>query len=364
MNSTGHALSALPKHYWQVVCFFCLVLASLALGDIFEGDDPISFTLEVPFADLMKQRGVAAEEKESEAPVFLDAGLTCSDPSLGQRSFDVRVKARGRLRRRPDICHFPPIWIDFKRKQVKGTLFDGQNKVKLVAHCKSDAKFEQLVLKEFLVYRTFNLLTDRSFRVRLARVTYKDTKGRRKPFTRFAFLIEAESDLARRIGGKKVKANAVSMGKYDPAALNLVSVFQFMMGNTDYSMLGGPPEDRCCHNGRAFFLPDPGALFLPVPYDFDLAGLVDAPYALPSPRLELTSVRERLYRGFCRKEAGILEGTLQIFDSRRSEIFELWKSQPELTPRTRKGALAYIDSFYNIIDDPKKRRRQIESKCR
>ena len=354
-------LYTLSKRPWLVASLLSLLFAGMARADLFDAHDPIAITLELPYADLVEQLG-AGEDPENK-PVYLGARLTFRDPNLGEQTVDVRVKARGRLRRRPEICYFPPIWIDFKKKSVKGTLFEGQNKVKLVAHCRGDAIFEQYVMKEFLVYRTLNLLTDHSFRVRLARVTYKDLKGKRKPRTKYAFFIEAEKDLGDRIGGKIVKTNRVKRRQYDPAALNLASVFQYMIGNTDFSLLKGPGDERCCHTGRPFSFPDPDAPFVPVPYDFDIAGMVDTPYAIPDPHFELASVRERIYRGFCHK-AGVLEGTIEVFHKHRSEITELWNTQPELKPRIRKIALAYISSFYAIIDNPKKRQRRIESKCR
>ena len=100
-----------------------------------------------------------------------------------------------------------------------------------------------------------------------------------------------------------------------------------------------------------------------MPYDFDLAGIINAPYANPDPHFGLKSVRERFYRGFCH-EAGILEGTIEVFDRHRPEITALSNTQVELKPNARKAALSYIGSFYSVIDDPKKRKRQIESKCR
>ena len=338
------------------VVLWCIPLLGPAHGQFFDSRELITFTLEAPLTDLMNQRG--------EDPEYLPASLTYAHHSLGQHSFAVRVKARGNLRRREEVCRFPPIWIDFKKKQVVGSLFEGQDKIKLVTHCQErDSRFEQYLRKEYLAYRTFNLLTDRSFRVRPASVTYKDSVGRRKTITRFAFFIEPEAAVGESVGGEIVRSARVKLSRIDPVALNLVEVFQFMIGNSDFTMLKGSGEDRCCHNGRQIALPDPDAPLIPVPYDFDVTGIVSPPYALPNPKMPIRNVRERVYRGFCREDR-ILDDTMAVFTRLRPEIFDLWETYPGLNPKTRNVALRYLQSFYDVIDDPRERHLHIESKCR
>ena len=89
--------------------------------------------------------------------------------------------------------------VDVSRTCVGGTVFDGQNGIKLVSHCRDRDDDEQDVLKE---YRTFNLLTDESFRVRLARITYVDGEDDDDPVVRYAFFIEEAEAMAERLGGR------------------------------------------------------------------------------------------------------------------------------------------------------------------
>ena len=66
--------------------------------------------------------------------------------------------------------HHPPLFVSFGDETARGTLFEGQTMLPLTTHCRDSSSYEQYVLKEYLAYRIYNLLTDKSLRVRLARV--------------------------------------------------------------------------------------------------------------------------------------------------------------------------------------------------
>ena len=108
--------------------------------------------------------------------------------------------AGGVSRRTGGICTFPPLRLNFDGDAVRGTLMQGQNRLKLVTRCRNGANYEQLTVLEYTAYRLYNEITPLSFRVRPARVTYRDTDGRRREDTQFNFLIEDVDDLARRNG--------------------------------------------------------------------------------------------------------------------------------------------------------------------
>ena len=97
---------------------------------------------------------------------YREAMLKATDDEGMAREVDIRVRTRGNFRL--ENCQFPPLRVNFPASRVGGTVFDGQNGIKLVSHCRDRADDEQNVIEEYLVYRSYNLLTDESFRVRLA----------------------------------------------------------------------------------------------------------------------------------------------------------------------------------------------------
>ncbi len=346
-----------------LLAFFFATFIQLPGAPLFESDDLLHITVEAPLKTLLNQRGSATRYETVEIP-YLDGSLTYEREGQDSVVLNIRVKARGHTRRMREVCDFFPIWVNFEKPKVKGTVFEGQNKLKLVTHCsESGTAFEQYVLKEYLAYRTYNLLTDRSFRARLAKVTYIDSVGRRKAITRYGFFIEDEKKMANRNRSERVRINKVSRDMYEATTLNLLEIYEFMIGNLDFSLLMAEPGSRCCHNARLIRHPEIDNLLLPIPYDFDHAGIVAAPYARPPKSLKMRSVKQRLYRGYCHSD-GILEANIEFFNAQKKDIFDLWKNTIGLNSLTRKESLTYLKSFYEIINDPNKLRRQIHEKCR
>ena len=241
---------------------------------------------------------------------------------------DVGIRTRGNFRRREDICPFPPLRLNFKKKQVKGTLFDGQDKIKLVTHCTpSSYMYEQAVVAEYLAYRVLNLLTDFSFRARLLRVEYAQSPED-EGFETLAFLIEPGDSLARRIGVPELEVEQTDFAYLDAKHQNLMSVFQFFIGNTDVSTVRVGRKDDCCHNNSLFGTPGEPPYYA-VPYDFDMSGFVYTPHSAPNPKLRIDSVRERLYRGRCSTNE-FLPHSINLFVERRQAIENLVSDQEEL----------------------------------
>jgi hypothetical protein len=224
------------------------------------------------------------------------------------------------------------------------------------------------VLQEYLIYRSYNLLTDMSFRVRLARITYTDTDGDRDTLTRYAFLIEDEETLAKRNHWQVLHVPHIPPDFMDPARLSLLELFQFMIGNTDWSAFTKELDrDECCHNTKPIGNSATGPVFS-VPYDFDITGVISTRYANRLfrenlERMGLRSVRERLYKGRCASEP-YLEHTFRVFNENKESIYALYRDQEGLEPDILEKSLEYFDEFYEIINDPGKVRREIVRKCR
>ncbi len=273
---------------------------------------------------------------------------------------DIVVRTRGRARRTKEVCSFPPLRLNFRKSQVEGSLFDGQDKLKLVSHCRDEPAYAQAVVAEYIAYRIFNLLTRKSFRARLLKANYiYSDEG--SNFEGFAILIEHEDRLEKRLDAKVSAVERARAADIEPADLNLAHVFQFFIGNTDFSPIATAPGEECCHNQALLRRKD--GLHYTVPHDFDQSGLVDAPHALPNPRFRLRSPRQRLYRGFCANNPYLPE-TLSLFRERREAIESLVREQTELSPKTARSMLAFIGTFYEVIGNPRRVKKELVDACR
>lgn len=279
-----------------------------------------------------------------------------------QQVLDAEVAPRG-VTRRLRVCKFPPLKIHFDKSKTKGTEFRGNKSLKLVTYCQVNTKYEQYYIKEFLVYRMYNLLTDYSFRVRPMIIEYKDSENDDNSITRFSFLIEDVDDVAERNDFKELSIATTPYKKLDPVTISKFSLFEFMIGNLDWSATGGPKEDSCCHNARLIGVNNEVVPRYGVPYDFDSSGLVNAHYASPPNSLKMRNIRQRLYRGFCAFN-GELPQTAELFNEKKADILALFENNSYLNEKTREDAIDYIEDFYEILNNPKRFKRDITDKCR
>lgn len=311
---------------------------------LFRDHEPLHLTIAADFAQLLRDRSQDSEER--------DGSITFGD-SIGA-SVPVKIRTRGRFRLQSRICAFPPLRLNVPKQAVVGTVLEGQDKFKLVTHCRDRDGYEANALEEYLVYRMLNQLTDRSFQVRLVRLTYVDISGSEGPRERWGFLIESDDALAERLGGTLMDEEVeVPIRDFRGRNTGLVSLFQFMIGNTDWSMgqhhnfvLVRTPED-----------------IVPVPYDFDWTGFVNAPYARPDSTLRIRSVRERVYREPCRFDIDY-PALFTLFRERRAALEAEIRGVPGLDDRSKAEALEYVGEFYDVLDDPEQARRRIVEGCR
>lgn len=268
-------------------------------------------------------------------------------------SIDVKLRTRGIFRLK--TCGFPPIRLDLPARKLDNTPFAGEDKLKLVTHCQGDHSYERNLLREYALYRVFNALTDSSYRVRLAHVTYVDS-ARHDTVTRYGFLIESDTALAQRIGADPVSSNTLYDPMTDPSYMTLVAVFQYLIGNTDWSVWHR-------HNIAIFQRVAPPRPLLAVPYDFDFSGAVNAPYASPPEQLKIQSVRQRVYRGFCQPDS-VLSAVLARFRVAKDSIYAAVRAVPDLPERDVRNVLNYFDEFYKVVDNPGAVNREFVRPCR
>jgi hypothetical protein len=316
-----------------------------AVPPLFASNETIEITLRADFDELKGDRGDDSEDRDA---IIEWASWDGTSGSMG-----MKLRTRGNFRLKRSTCPMPPLRMDFKKDSLSATPFADQNKLKLVTFCRDRDRYEQNVLKEYLAYRGYNLITENSFRVRLAMVTYEDTSGKNDTVTRYGFMIEDEVAMAERLGGRFLDVPQAHPTDMDAKASTVMALYQYLIGNTDFSA-------SYFHNTKLVRLQ--ASLHVTIPYDFDWAGMVNAPYAKPDPILGTRSVVQRVYRGYCR-EGVEMEPLYQQFREHRAPFEALIGQQPGLDEGAMEDVIDYLDDFYDMLDNPGKLRRNIERAC-
>jgi hypothetical protein len=320
------------------LAFAFLLLAAPAAAQeppkpLFAAPDPIHIAIQAPLHILIHNRGNDVVQG------------TLTDPN--GNALPVALSARGITRRSTDTCEFPPLRVVFTAPPPATSLFAGQKKLKLITHCRNSPAFQQYVLLEYSAYKMYNLLTPHSFDVRLANVDYREADGR-PIISRVGYFLEDLKDLARRNGMKESHApNAIPLADLSPPDAARYALFQDMIANHDWSMRAGPAGKPCCHNAELMGPLAPGATVV-VPYDFDFSGFVDTPYATPPDQLHISSVRERVYRGYCAHNADALAVARQMREA-RPQMMAAITSTPGIDPQRAAKAIAFLDGFFADI---------------
>jgi hypothetical protein len=333
-----------PLQYLTLTLLF-LCWSTAHSAQLFEDDSVLEFELIGPLHSLIE-----LGEKAEESPFIL---------KLKGEEFPVMVRLRGKSRLR--VCKFPPLRLRFVPGEPTPAQFSGIEKFKLVTHCNNNSKGDQNALEEYAAYRLFSLLSDFSYRVRPMKITYSDTDQKLSDKARlhYAFAIEPIQLLAQRVGGAALEVKGLSLSRLNREQAGLVFVYQYMIGNTDWSFVTAEEDDACCHNGD---LLDIGNSIYYIPYDFDLAGIVNAKYAKPDPTLRLKSVRQRRYRGYCIDPEYVRTALRQV-KSRESEILQAIEDIPGLSDSDRTTMSEYIGQFFKKAQHEDKLLRLYDKRC-
>lgn len=324
-------------------------LLSYDTGSLFSSHDLLEMTLSTDFKNMFR------EIRDDADTVFHDGTAVYKRPDGSWDTLGAEIRPRGNYRRDPSHCVFPPLSVKFNKKDSKDTPFEDLKRLKLVTHCSNSEKiYEQYVLREYLVYRIFNVLTDTSLRVRLARITYIDTEGDMDTLQRFTFFIENDNQMADRIGGKIIETKNIHQDRTDQKHTDLLEVFMYMVGNPDWSV-------SVQHNVKIIQI-SPFLEPIAIPFDFDYCGIVNTNYAAPADELNIASVTQRVFLGFCRTKEEF-EACFDLFRSKKEEIYALYRDLPYLDERSLNWSLRYIDKFYEIIDDPKMVQKEFLKTC-
>lgn len=331
-----------------VILYSIFFVPTEAQNRLFDSEDLVQVRIEAPF-----QRMISEEEGRFPAKLIFAASP--------EDTVHLEVAPRGKSRLHSRICRFPGLML-FSPDDSAGSVFEGQGAVPVVTHCRNRDDYEQLAMLEYLAYRTYNVVTELSLRVRLARIEYFDSERDRSVTERLGFFLENYDDLASRNGWVRLRLPLIPPYEYEADQRALFEVFQYFLGNTDWSYTYAPPgETECCHN--AVPIGSFAGPVFPVPFDFDQAGLVDAPYATADPSLRIRSVRDRRFRGVCGPPEH-LNDALGVFEIHQPEIKALFEEAEFLSDRSRNKALRYLEEFYSTIADDRRVERELLSKCR
>jgi hypothetical protein len=309
----------------------------------FSDQTPLSISLKASVKSL---------KRDTNDSTYLEGNLRFSPEEGTSDSIDLRVRARGNFRKTQ--CYFAPLTLKFRKSDIEGTLFEGNKELKLVLPCQIGSSSDDLVLKEFLAYKLYEIFSPYHYQSRLVYMDFTEVKGKRdRQHDLLGILLEDHGTLAKRMDGKRVKRNMPPQMQDAEASIQN-NMFQYAIGNTDFSI-------RRQHNQKLYYIQ---GKYLSIPYDFDMCGLVNAPYATVSNTQTLDcepfDVTERCYKGYARDTALVQQVRRQFLEARPRAMQTLKSLEPYFKDDQQyKVAENYLESFFEILANDRKFEREI-----
>lgn len=311
---------------------------------LFDKEDILDITLSGSLKELMNDRS-------SDQSTYRPLNLLYKNTDNVEQSLAVEVKTRGHFRKMKENCSYPPLLVHFLPSDpLKASVFNGQDKVKLVMPCQGD----EYLVKEWLVYKIYNLFTPLSFRARLVKVKLEDTKKPKVIPAFYGILLEEEKQVARRNQVVDI-TRKVNPAQTDRDTYLQMAVFEYFIENTDWSVQ--------YQQNIKLMAKDSLGISYTLPYDFDHSGFVSAPYAKPAEELEMSTIRERRYRGFCMPDLKGFDKTLTKFNSLKTDIYQLVTNCKLLDAKNIKNTIQFLDDFYITINNPKMWQKDFAYPC-
>jgi hypothetical protein len=321
-----------PRRYDCLQAQISVPDSSLKSFRLFEDDNLFEISLRFDLSTYFKTKPKDA---------YLAANITFHISKTDSVSQDVKLRTRGVFRN--SFCMFAPIELNFKKANFGYSDLNKISKLKLVPQCSSGKDKEDYVLREYLAYKMFNVLTDTSFRVRLVKVNYIDTQKKRKPVVQYGFFLEPVEMLTARINCIQLKSRTLNQKSIVPKIMDRLAIFNFMIGNYDWSVPGQ-------HNIliiKSLNL-DPYGLAIAIPHDFDWTGVVNATYAIPAENVGTENVRERRFDGVCRSKE-VYRKDLDIFAEKKEDFYRVINEFPYVNKQVKKDITGYLDGFFNKL---------------
>jgi len=315
--------------------------------NFFETDELLPITLKYDITSFIRNKSKGE---------YLDAELTINYKDLPPVTKNIRIKARGNFRR--GQCYFPPIYLNFKTDPIQNSGLKGMKKVKIVTHCSNSKSNQKYILKEYLAYKLFNVLSDNSFRVHLLDISYIDTGKKNKNYEAFGFIIEPIELVAKRNNSVLVDPMFVRGTDIKNESANQVALFEYMIANTDWRFKSG-------HNVKYIkSLNEITDKVIAVPYDFDFSGFVDAYYSFPQEWTNIKDVKERVYLGYCRKNEEEYLKVMTTFLEKKQVIKETINSFEYLDEKEKKSLINFLEDFFNELTYSDYFLRILKNQCR
>lgn len=342
---------------------FCCLLANSkwAMAQdplLFESDAVLELTMPVDFDALCRP----SQDPDCD---FTSTVFQYTDHAGEARTIPIGILRRDGWRAMQTNCQVPTLFVRFDESGTAGTPFAGQTTLALTSHCGKGISpenvpsrrlpdwFESYVGNEYLGYRLYNLVTEASLRVRLVEITYTHPGNPRLDFTRKAFFSEHFEDLARRLGAELLPAHSFDPARLDYRAADQLALFQYMIGNTDWSI-----ENQ----DNIVLLRYPNGAHVPVLFDLDMSALVNAHYARPAASLPIKKVKQRYYMGYCHGDND-WEALFAKFHFLEESVMNILADAPGLGRGDRRMSGSYLDSFFSAIATPELRQSQIIDAC-
>lgn len=280
-------------------------------------------------------------DRESADPQYFPFQCLYTDDNGIQKTLKVDIKTRGHFRRMRENCTYPPLLIRFSADSSRqASLFRDQGKLKLVMPCAG----EDLVIREWLVYKIYNLVTPMSFRARLVKIQMVDERSKKEGNPVTGMLLEEEDEMAKRNQASMIETKLRPQNTDQPGFLTM-AIFQFLIGNTDWSVE--------YQQNIKLIVAKTGSLPIPVAYDFDHAGIVNAPYAKPAEELLMSSIRERRFRGYCISDPAVFYPVIDRYKELKNDIYKLYTDCRLIDEKYLKSTTRFLDEFYATLNNPK-----------
>ncbi len=280
-------------------------------------------------------------------------------------SVPIEVIIRGGWRSLSKNCSAPLLFIRFDENKTPGTPFEGQTMLPLTTHCgqgisieaaktrQRPSDWERYLLKEYLAHLLYNEITDISLEARLVRITYIDPDKPNRKIVNYAFFTEHFKSVAARNGYELKDRGSFIPGNLDLGAADLMALFQLMIGNTDWSIA----KER-----NIILLHAADGTQVPLPFDFDMSGLVNAQYAGPAPGLRIDEVTDRYYLGYCHPNSDWF-ALSEYYLSRKTRLLSLVSETPGLDKKSINTALTFLQGFFDILQSPQLMEEKIARHC-
>jgi hypothetical protein len=351
----------------RILTFIMLIAVISGIENVIPDDsDPLLFeSLSLLELTMPVNFDALCRPSESSGCEYIPTVFEYLDSAGNEKSIPISIRRRDGWRATKTNCQVPTLFVRFSEQDTLGTPFEGQSSLALTSHCGKGISpqitqsrrlpdaFESYVVNEYIGYRLYNLVAEASLRVRLVRITYSDPENPRRDFKHYAFFAEHFESLADRLNARLLPAGSFDPSSLDLAVADQLALFQYMVGNTDWSI---QKQDN------VILLETQSGNHIPVLFDLDMSGLVNAYYAFPAPELPIRSVKQRYYQGFCHPGTDWNE-LFASLSTMRAEIMGVLAETPGLRRGDRRMSSTYLDSFFNILGADESKEREIINHC-